>query len=174
MIRILSLPNPILRKKARALRELSGETRKLIQQLCDTLHQADPPGIGLAATQIGVAEQVAIIDIGEGLVVLVNPRIIARRGKFTSKEGCLSVPGIYADVERAAWVKVKALNRDGKPIEIEGNDLMARVLQHEIDHLNGMLFIDRVTDWQSMEVLDGYSIPTAVEALRKKHGNTSV
>ncbi|MCX5973857.1 MAG: peptide deformylase, partial [Coprothermobacterota bacterium] len=94
MNRILSLPNPILRKKARALRELSGETRKLIQQLCDTLHHADPPGIGLAATQIGVAEQVAVIDIGEGLVVLVNPRIIARRGKLISKEGCLSVPGI--------------------------------------------------------------------------------
>jgi peptide deformylase len=174
MTRILSLPNPILRKKARALRELSSETRKLIQQLSDTLHQADPPGIGLAATQIGVAEQVAVIDIGEGLVVLVNPRIIARRGKFTSKEGCLSVPGIYADVERAAWVKVKALNRDGKPFQIEGNDLMARVLQHEIDHLNGTLFIDRVTDWQTMEVLDGYSVPAAVEALRKKHENTSV
>jgi peptide deformylase len=104
----------------------------------------------------------------------VNPRIIARRGKLISKEGCLSVPGIYADVERAAWVKVKALNRYGKPIEIEGNDLLARVLQHEIDHLNGTLFIDRVTDWQSMEVLDGYSIPAAVETLRKKHANTSI
>lgn len=156
------------------MRELSGQTRKLIQRLCDTLALADPPGVGLAATQIGVAEQVAVIDIGEGLVVLVNPRIIARRGKLTSKEGCLSVPGIYANVERAAWVKVKALNRDGKPIEIEGSDLMARVLQHEIDHLNGTLFIDRVTDWQTMEVIDGYTIPSVVEALRKKHGNTSV
>jgi peptide deformylase len=155
-MKILSAPHPLLRKKSKALREVTAETRKFIEKLVSTLRE-DPLGIGLAAPQVGVLEQVIVIDrnVGqeeEDLVALVNPRIVSHHGKESRQEGCLSVPGFYAPVQRFSWVKVKALSRDGKPIELAGEGMVARVLQHEIDHLHGILFIDRVEDWQSCEL----------------------
>jgi len=155
-LKILSAPNPLLRKKSKALREVTAETRKLIEKLLWTLHE-DPLGIGLAAPQVGILEQIIIIDrnVGqeeEDLVALVNPRVVARRGKESRQEGCLSVPGFYAPVQRSSWVRVKALSKEGKPIELAGEGMLARVLLHEIDHLHGILFIDRVEDWQACEL----------------------
>ncbi len=107
------------------------------------------PGVGLAANQVGVSKQIAVIDVSvkdekSSLIVFINPEIVEKEGESQSEEGCLSIPNYKTVVKRAERVKVKALDRHGKPIEIEGNGLLARALQHEIDHLNGFLLIDRI------------------------------
>jgi peptide deformylase len=101
-------------------------------------------GIGLAAPQIGRTERITVIDVDENPLVLVNPEIVVSEGKTREEEGCLSIPDIYGDVDRAKHVVVRALDRDGKPFEIDGEDLLARCMQHEIDHLHGRLFIDHL------------------------------
>ena len=112
----------------------------LLEDMKETLRSAD--GCGLAAPQVGQSIQVVVIDVGEGLIELVNPEIVRMEGSETDTEGCLSVPEIYGDVERAAKVSVKYLNRQGKHHRITATGLLARCLQHEIDHLHGRLFID--------------------------------
>ena len=114
---------------------------KLLEDMKDTLKVAD--GCGLAAPQVGILKRVVVIDIGEGLVELINPVILETSGSQTDDEGCLSVPGKYAPVERPNYVKVKAMDRDGNEFIIEGEELMARALCHEIDHLDGILYIDK-------------------------------
>ena len=114
---------------------------KLIEDMKDTLKVAD--GCGLAAPQVGILKRVVVIDIGEGLVELINPVILETSGSQTDDEGCLSVPGKYAPVERPNYVKVKFMDRNGDEYIIEGEELMARALCHEIDHLDGVLYIDK-------------------------------
>jgi peptide deformylase len=137
-IRVLG--DPVLRQETTKVAEVTDELRKLIADMFETMHHAR--GIGLAAPQVGRTERLAVIEIeGEPLVVL-NPEIVERSGKAKAEEGCLSIPDIYADVERPKDVVVRALDIDGKPFEIAATDLLARCLQHEIDHLDGKLFLD--------------------------------
>ncbi len=140
---ILHYPDPRLRRFAEAVEQVDDQIRALIDDLANTMYQA--PGIGLAAPQINVAKRVIVIDASatkSELLVLVNPEIIDRQGEQTLEEGCLSVPGIYDTVTRAERIKVRALDRHGKVFELETSELLATCIQHEIDHLEGKLFVD--------------------------------
>jgi peptide deformylase len=137
---IYVLDAPILRQETTVLTEVTDAHRRLIDDMFDTMHAAR--GIGLAATQVGRLERICVVDIDKVKYALVNPEIVASDGEQTGEEGCLSIPEIYGDVTRAKHVVVRALDRNGKPIEIDAHDLLARCLQHEIDHLHGRLFID--------------------------------
>lgn len=143
LLRILRYPDPRLHKKAAPVAEVNDETRKLVADMAETMYAA--PGIGLAATQVDVHKRVIVIDISETkdqLLVLINPEIIASRGEIECEEGCLSVPGIFESVTRAEWVKVSALDRAGKRFELEASDLLAVCIQHEMDHLEGKVFVE--------------------------------
>lgn len=139
---IVKIGDPVLREKAKPVSSITPNIIKLLDNMKDTMYEAN--GVGLAAPQIGVSKRVVVIDVGEGLLELVNPEIIAMNGEEIDTEGCLSIPGIQGEVKRAAEVTVKALNREGKEFEIKGTGLLARALQHEIDHLEGILFVDRL------------------------------
>ena len=117
--------------------------------MADTMYKAD--GVGLAAPQIGLSIAVVVIDVGEGIIELINPKIIEREGTIEDTEGCLSVPGIYGTVERSARVVVEFQNRYGKKRTLEGTELLARAIQHELDHLEGVLFTDKVTSFLNPE-----------------------
>ncbi|ADK14324.1 MULTISPECIES: peptide deformylase [Clostridium] len=132
----------ILRKKSRKVEEINERIHVLLDDMEETLYEED--GVGLAAPQVGVLKRVIVIDVGEGILKLVNPEITYSEGKAVDIEGCLSIPGSEGEVERPKKVKVKALNEKGEEIVIEGEDLLARALCHEIDHLNGILFIDKI------------------------------
>ncbi|OBR94786.1 MULTISPECIES: peptide deformylase [Clostridium] len=132
----------ILRKKSRKVEEINERIHVLLDDMEETLYEED--GVGLAAPQVGVLKRVIVIDVGEGILKLVNPEITYSEGKAVDIEGCLSIPGSEGEVERPKKVKVKALNEKGEEIIIEGEDLLARALCHEIDHLNGILFIDKI------------------------------
>jgi len=135
------LGDPILRQVTTPVAGITDELRRLVDDMFDTMYAAK--GIGLAAPQVGRLERVAVIDVGDGApLAIVNPEIIRSEGSAKAEEGCLSIPEVYGDVERAAHVVVRALNRDGEPFEVEATELLARCLQHEIDHLHGKLFID--------------------------------
>jgi peptide deformylase len=143
VLTILTAPNEKLVLKANAVEDVSS-VQGLINDLLDTMYDTDD-GIGLAATQVGRSEAVVVIDISDERnepLILVNPVIVSGEEKAKGQEGCLSVPGYYADVERYSKVTVKALNREGKGITVESDDFLAIVMQHEIDHLSGTLFID--------------------------------
>lgn len=143
---ILRYPDPRLRRKAQPVERVDDRVRALVDDMADTMYQA--PGIGLAAPQVGVAQRVIVIDISEernALQVFINPQILFTDGEQTLEEGCLSVPGIYDNVTRAARIRVRALGRDGELFEREIEGLLATCVQHEIDHLEGKLFIDRLS-----------------------------
>ncbi|MFA5840549.1 MAG: peptide deformylase [Candidatus Margulisiibacteriota bacterium] len=142
--KIVKFPNPILKKKAKAVKRVTAEIVKLIDDMAETMHKA--PGIGLAAPQVGESLRVIVVDIGSGPIALVNPKIIKKSGKQCLTEGCLSLPGIEAPVERALHIMVTGLDRSGQKVAIEAKQLLATVFQHEIDHLDGLVLIDRVTD----------------------------
>ena len=139
-IRVLG--DPILRQQTKPVSAVNDDLRRLIDDMFDTMHAAK--GIGLAAPQIGRTERIAVVDVegGKQPLALVNPQIVSHEGSIKGEEGCLSIPDIFGDVERAATVVVRALDRDGKAFEVQGTELLARCLQHEIDHLDGKLFID--------------------------------
>ena len=146
--RIRLYSDPVLREKALPVQEITDAERKLAEDMLTTMY-ASPIGVGLAAPQVGVLKRLIVIDVDrdnpEGApLVLFNPEIQSLGGKLIEEEGCLSFPGIAADVKRAAQVLVTAQDIDGEPIHVEGEDLLARALQHEIDHLDGILFIDYV------------------------------
>jgi peptide deformylase len=133
----------ILREKSLLVKEITTEILNLIRDMAETMYTDS--GVGLAAPQVGISKRIIIIDEEkEGLMVLVNPEIIKSEGEIIDEEGCLSIPGIYSDVRRSSKVTVKALNENGDKIEITKEGLIARALQHEIDHLNGVLFIDKI------------------------------
>lgn len=138
---IVKYGDDILRKKSRKVDVVNDRILTLIEDMKDTLYKND--GVGLAAPQVGVLKRVIVIDIGEGIIKLVNPEIIETEGKYVDTEGCLSIPGRQGRVERPKKVKVKALNEKGEEVVIEGEDLLARAFCHEIDHLDGILFIDK-------------------------------
>lgn len=140
---ILEYPDPRLRITAEPVTEVDAEIRQLVEDLLETMYAA--PGIGLAATQVDVHKRVLVIDISEDRndpCCLINPEIVSAEGKTTSEEGCLSVPDAYDVVERAERIRVRAMNRDGEPIEFDAEDLLAICIQHEMDHLDGKLFVD--------------------------------
>lgn len=143
LLNILHYPDPRLRRVAKAVVRVDEPVRKLVEDMAETMYKA--PGIGLAAVQVNVAKRVVVIDISETrdqLRVFINPEILARDGSQVLEEGCLSVPGIYDEVERAAHVRVRALDRDGKAFEMDADGLLATCIQHEIDHLDGKVFVD--------------------------------
>ena len=135
-------PDPILKEKSQPVDQVNGEIKRFMDDLQQTMYQNR--GVGLAAVQVGVLKRVIIVDVGEGLISLTNPEIVRQRDRQFDPEGCLSLPGIFLDVKRAQEVTVKGLNRDGEEVFVEGSGLQARALQHEIDHLDGILILDRV------------------------------
>ncbi|MBV2130232.1 peptide deformylase [Arsukibacterium indicum] len=143
VLKVLHFPDDRLRTVAKPVTEVTPQIKQLVIDMLDTMY--DEEGIGLAATQVDVHLRVVVIDVSEQRnepLVLINPEIVERDGVTSYEEGCLSVPQNYASVERAATVKVKALDRDGKPFELDADGLLAICLQHELDHLVGKLFID--------------------------------
>ncbi len=140
---LITVPDPILRQKARPVKKVSKRIKTLAQDMLETMYAAD--GVGLAAPQVGVSERVIVLDVGQGPLVLINPQIVSKSGQDRDVEGCLSIPERRAYITRAAKVKVTALNLDGKKIELEGEGILARALQHEIEHLDGILFIDHLS-----------------------------
>jgi peptide deformylase len=138
--RILTAEEPILRERTKKVSSFDRSLHRLLDDMLVTMR--DAPGVGLAANQIGVPLQVAIIEIEDRITELVNPQIVKSSGEQLDWEGCLSIPGYVAEVERAAKVTVKARDRHGKEFRVKGEELMARALQHEIDHLNGLLYVD--------------------------------
>lgn len=139
---IVKDPDPVLREKAKPVPKITPNIHKLLNDMAETMYDAQ--GVGLAAPQVGILKRVIVMDVGDenGLIELINPEIIEREGEQFGPEGCLSIPGLTGDVRRAQRVKVKGLNRNGEEFELEGTDLLARCIQHEVDHLNGVLFTD--------------------------------
>ena len=143
LLPILHYPDPKLKKRAEPVTEVDESIRRLAADMAETMYAA--PGIGLAATQVDVHKRVIVIDVTEdrsGLTVLINPEILEKDGECVSEEGCLSVPGIYDKVTRAERVKVRALNLEGETVEFEAEGLLAVCIQHEIDHLDGKVFVE--------------------------------
>ncbi|AFM01600.1 peptide deformylase [Desulfitobacterium dehalogenans ATCC 51507] len=138
---VVEIGSEVLREKAVPVKEITPNIEKLLDNMLETLYDAN--GVGLAAPQVGVSKRVVVIDVGEGPMELINPVIIEKEGEDLDDEGCLSIPGVTGQVARAAKVKVEALNRKGELQVIEGEGLLARCLQHEIDHLEGVLFVDK-------------------------------
>jgi peptide deformylase len=148
---ICTYPDPVLRNKTSRVERIDSALDRLIEDMVETMHAA--PGVGLAANQVGVSLQLAVIDLSSRedeeqrhpLLVIINPELIVMEGSVLEEEGCLSIPDYAEKVRRAARVKIRAQDRTGKQFELEAEGLMAKALQHEIDHLNGLLFVDRLS-----------------------------
>lgn len=138
---IVKDPDPVLRQKAKKVTKITPNLHKLMDDMVETMQDAN--GVGLAANQVGILKRMTVIDVGDGVIELINPEILDRKGEQLGPEGCLSFPGLLADVRRAEWCKVKAMDRHGEEFTMEGEGLLARALQHEIDHLDGIVF----TQW---------------------------
>jgi len=134
----------VLRKKSRVIEKIDDRLLILIEDMIDTMYEAE--GVGLAAPQVGILKRVVVIDIGEGPIVLINPEIIESRGVIVDVEGCLSIPNEQGYVERPEYVKVKALNERGENIIVEGEEFLAKAICHELDHLDGILYIDKLVE----------------------------
>lgn len=150
---ILHFPDPLLRRTAEPVGEVTAEIRTLIDDMAETMYHA--PGIGLAATQVSVTQRVVVIDLSETrdqLQIFVNPEIYFSEGEQVMEEGCLSVPGIFESVARAGHVRVRALDRDGRPFETEASGLLATCIQHEIDHLDGKVFVDHLSKLKQQRI----------------------
>jgi peptide deformylase len=146
ILNILHYPDPRLRHVARPVEAVDDQVRRLVADMLETMYAA--PGIGLAATQVNIGQRIVTIDISEERnrpLALINPEIIERQGDEEMEEGCLSVPGVYESVRRAERVRVRALDRDGKAFELEASGLLAVCIQHELDHLDGKLFVDHLS-----------------------------
>jgi peptide deformylase len=143
ILNILRYPDPRLKKRAAAVARVDDRIRKLVRDMAETMYAA--PGVGLAATQVDVHSRVIVIDISpakDKLLTLINPEILSREGVSTCEEGCLSVPGIYDQVERAESIVVRALNARGESFELEADGMLAVCIQHEMDHLEGKVFVE--------------------------------
>ena len=151
--KILTEPDPFLRQKSRKIDVVDDSTRSLMDDMLETMYEA--PGIGLAATQVDIHQQIVVIDVSEDKsdpLCLVNPEIIDKSGSEVSEEGCLSVPEYYAEVQRAEKVTVRAMGRDGETYEVDADGLLAVCIQHEMDHLQGKLFVDYLSPLKQQRV----------------------
>lgn len=154
LLPIIRYPDPRLHKVAKPVAVVDDEIRRLARNMAETMYAA--PGVGLAATQVDVHEQLIVIDLSETrdqLLVLINPQILESRGKSDCEEGCLSVPGIFEKVARAEWVKVRALNLDGKSFTVEATGLLSVCMQHEMDHLKGKVFVEYLSRLKQTRIL---------------------
>jgi len=150
---ILHFPDPRLRNLARPVEEVDEEIRQLVDDMFETMY--DAPGIGLAAIQINVAKRVIVVDVSEDKsepLCFINPEILEKEGEETMDEGCLSVPEIYETVTRAEKIRVRALGRDGNTFEMDADGLLAVCIQHEIDHLDGKLFVDYLSNLKRQRI----------------------
>jgi len=150
--RVVRHGDPILRKRSREVIEINERIIEIIEDMTETLYKEN--GIGIAAPQIGILKRIVVIDNGDGPIELINPVLLSCEGSQEGAEGCLSVPGEFGLVERPACVRIKALNRKGKRIELLGDGMLARAFCHEIDHLDGKLFIDIATEMYTQEEID--------------------
>ncbi len=141
---IRQMGDEILTKKCREIKLLTPRIRLLIEDMLDTMYEAN--GVGLAAPQVGVLKRVVVVDIGEGPIVLINPRLLESSGEQTGEEACLSVPGKYGIVTRPMYVKIEAWNEDMEHVVLEGEELLARAFCHEIEHLEGHMYVEKVED----------------------------
>ncbi len=155
------LGDPILRMETAPVTEVTDDLRRLIEDMFTTMYAAE--GIGLAAPQVGRAEMVAVVDVEGARYALINPEIVSREGSARAEEGCLSIPDVFGEVERSQRVAVRALDADGVPFELAADELFARCIQHEVDHLHGKLFLDylsvlkrrsALSQWEKLK--DGY------------------
>ena len=146
---ILEGDNPRLRKKSREVTKISRRTLDLLDDMAETM--ADARGVGLAAPQVGVLRRVVVIDVGDGIIELINPVIVSQEGSDRAEEACLSFPDKCGYVVRPEKIVVRALDRDGVEHEYTGEGILARALAHEIDHLDGVLFVDRVVEWVELD-----------------------
>ncbi len=147
--KIVEIGDEILKEKAKAVPKITPNIIKLLDNMAQTLYSAK--GVGLAAPQVGVSKRVVVVDAGNGLIELINPEFLSFSGKETDTEACLSIPGLMGDVTRAASVRVKFLDRYGQEQVVKARGLLARAFQHEIDHLDGILFIDRAENVRKLE-----------------------
>jgi peptide deformylase len=153
ILKILQYPDTRLHTVAKPVQEVNSATRALIRDMAETMYAA--PGIGLAATQVDVHQQIIVIDISEthdNLLVLINPEVVASSGDVKHEEGCLSVPGVYEDVRRPERVTVRALNAEGKSFELEAEGLLATCVQHEMDHLKGRVFVEYLSQLKQSRI----------------------
>ncbi|MCY7757057.1 peptide deformylase [Bacillus inaquosorum] len=151
--KVVTHPAEVLETPAETVTVFDKKLKKLLDDMYDTMLEMD--GVGLAAPQIGILKRVAVVDIGDdsGRIDLVNPEILEKSGEQTGIEGCLSFPGVYGDVTRADYVKVRALNRQGKPFILEARGFLARAVQHEMDHLDGVLFTSKISKYYTEDEL---------------------
>jgi peptide deformylase len=153
ILTVLEFPDERLRKKATVVKSVDDKVRRLLADMLETMYHAH--GVGLAATQVDVHQRIIVIDVSEAKdapLFLINPEIIEKDGAKESEEGCLSVPGFFEKVTRAEHVRIKALNKDGQTFELEATDLLAVCVQHEMDHLNGKLFVDYVSSLKRQRI----------------------
>ncbi len=153
ILAILEFPDDRLRKKAVAVKTVDDDIRKLVDDMFETMYDAH--GVGLAATQVNVHQRIIVIDVSEeknAPLCLINPKILAKDGVKESEEGCLSVPSFFEKVKRAEHIKVSALNKDGQAFEFEATDLLCVCVQHEMDHLEGKLFVDYISSLKRQRI----------------------
>ncbi|MBD2862635.1 MULTISPECIES: peptide deformylase [Paenibacillus] len=139
---IVKEPDPVLREKAKPVPKITPNIHKLLDDMADTMYDAE--GVGLAAPQIGILKRVIVVDVGDdnGLIEMINPEIVSAEGEQLGPEGCLSIPGLRGDVNRSLTITIKGLDRNGDELVITASEFLARAFQHEVDHLNGVLFTD--------------------------------
>lgn len=159
MSKILTIGNPILRKKSNPVKKVDKYIEKLVEELKKTLIKSEIPAVGLSAPQIGELLRVIVYRENDKIYSLINPKIVKKKSKIKFEEGCLSIPGVYGEVERSNTILIQALNLSGKTIEIVKEGLPAVIVQHEIDHLDGILFIDRIKDLKKLRIEEGYPVP---------------
>ncbi len=153
IIPIRVAPDPVLRQKAKRVRSIDGSIHRLISDMIETMH--DAPGVGLAAPQVGIPLRVIVIGLPEqGEIALINPQIVRRRGERLVNEGCLSVPGYMGQLKRCESVTVKGRDPNGKEIRIKADELLAQALEHEIDHINGVLYVDRLESMDDLRKIE--------------------
>ncbi len=166
-MQIVVIGSPVLRKKAKPIRKVTSEIVHLASSMEAFMK---PAGVGLAAPQIGISEAFFIYDIGDGLHLVINPQILERKGAVSGEEGCLSIPGVYAPIERAEEVTLSYLDHTGKRRVHKYVDFEARVIQHEYDHLQGTLFVDRITDPSTISLQEGSPIAEVLTQAMKEKG----
>jgi peptide deformylase len=158
-MKIYTYGNPILRKKAKKIKNIDKELIDIVRKMLNTIVQSSPKGVGLAATQVGLTISLFVYKLDDDEGAVINPEIVDRQGSEIGEEGCLSVPGIYAPVKRAVKIVVKGIDLKGNRMQVEVSGMKARVFQHEIDHLNGIIFTDYVDNIDNLSVEEGHEVP---------------